>query len=57
MTGITHPADIIYLIKERVFSLLLINYIKENMKKINFFFPVANTEEVQSNNISSNIKK
>ena len=36
---------------------MLISYLKENMKKINFFFPVASSDEVQSNNIPSNMKK
>ena len=36
---------------------MLINYMKDNMKKINFFFPLFSDEEKYGNSLPSNLKK
>ena len=58
MTGIMHPLDIINAIKERIFVLSLVGYLKENIKKLGFFFYLATEEEKNSHpTFHSNLKK
>ncbi len=40
MTGLISPLEFINAIKDRVFSLMLVGYLSENIKKIGFFFPL-----------------
>ena len=44
LNGIINPDDFINSIRLRVFSLQLINYIKDNIRKVNFFTEIV-TEE------------
>lgn len=44
--------DLINIIKERVFSLMLLAYISENIKKLGFFFPLTSEEEEDQGPIS-----
>lgn len=45
LTNLLKPLDFINKIKERIFSLSLVNFIKCNMKKVNYFFYLATEEE------------
>jgi hypothetical protein len=52
LTGVISPMDLINTIKERVFSLMLLAYISENIKKLGFFFPLTSEEEEDQGPIS-----
>ena len=45
LTGVISPLDFVNVIKERVFTLVLIDYLTEKMKKMDFFFCLPTEEE------------
>lgn len=58
LTGILTPSNLVSTIKQRLFSLMLIDHIKDSIKKIGFFFPLTSEQERQGSvPFPSNIKK
>lgn len=58
LTGIISPLDFVNHLKQRVFTLMQLDYLSENMKQIGFFFPLTTEEEIKGlPNLHANFKK